>query len=274
MKTLRHYIKLVEQAQQITEINRGVSYDDNWDEVKSQHRGPNPDQGELFPHLGPGDYHVLGKMGRFIVALLNRSYDGDVKNRESDQYKTYMVFDGETPVGYMVVGKPPHGPWMGYSTGRVSSVKIDDSYRGKGIGLQLYAWLLANVYTFLVSDDDHTDEGAQTWIRMVKSKQFTVYTWDNWKDYGAPYEVKTTKGLEKVYRWDGKWVLFVTLRHDMYQVNDADERSELIRLALLKARNPSADYEKRIREKVATLSDDEVQKHLAMYRKNINFDDY
>lgn len=219
MTSIRRLMSIVE-SQIVSEIDIGGVVDGDHLYDLQKHGNYDPRQLDLFrdkptpvapelPHKG--GMKIAGRLGEYFVVSKADGRPGHV---------TYYVFNRGTPIAYAAVqpphvelgdgGRPPvpnlHGDGL-----RVISVYIDEQYRGRGLALSLYEWLLKNVCDYILPDGLQTPGGVFIWKSMLRDRRFDVMVYDD-KRY-TNRRRKPGKDFDAVYG-DESWHLWpwATLR--------------------------------------------------------------
>jgi GNAT superfamily N-acetyltransferase len=177
-----------ELSQKLDEIERGGHLDDD-DFVDNLHRGDFSDsQLDLFqdipsgvPNL-PSNYKLIGRMGEYFVAEkldANKPYECYVwlTRNQAVAFVSMAPYDPQrTNYPRSVPYEIPNLNGKGL---RVHAVVVRESFRGKGLGPQMYQWLLSHVCDYIIADDTHTEGGVALWKRLQKMKSiFSVHVWN------------------------------------------------------------------------------------------------
>jgi GNAT superfamily N-acetyltransferase len=138
----------------------------------------------LEPDIPP-NYKFVGRLGEFFVAKRNKE--------RGNPYTSYVFFNRDSALGYVSLAAydrsasqyPAHAPEAPELSGiglRIHGVQVQPKFRGQGLGLKMYKWLLENVCDYLMADDVQTPDGVALWKRLqAQSNIFTVEVWDGEK---------------------------------------------------------------------------------------------
>lgn len=190
---------------------------------------PDPNQHDLFPdaptHVKPGaspyghnsPYVRIGSIGEYSVGRPRAEGDdedasGAVFPDEMPDRVLVVVFDAVTPVGYVL------GDFMKANMGedqalKIEGVRIDRKYGGRGLGVELYRWLLQNMTDWIEADDTQTQGGAGLWKKFVLSPEFQVF--HEWKGVDPDddemedaewKEITDLDMLERAYQYDASYL--------------------------------------------------------------------
>lgn len=187
------------RLEEIDKYGSGGDLGDGWEE-RQGHFAPeelgikppaDPNQPDLFPdsatQMKPGaspfrdrtPYVKIGNIGDYSVGRRRVPEDGigdtaQIIPETHPDHVLIVVFDAIIPVGY-IEGDFSTASMEGEEALKVEGVRIDKAYAGKGIGLQLYRWVLTHVTEWIEADNTHTAAGAKVWEKFVTSPDFEVY---------------------------------------------------------------------------------------------------
>lgn len=199
---MREFMTIIES---LTEMDKGGELDSEFsrDETKVDPHY-DPETTEMFPEL-PKDLKKIGDMGEFTVAMAHGA------NRA--EFEVFVMLDNKK-VAYCEAKRHWGGGANSDYPYQIKAVEVAPEYRGRGLAMELYAFLLKNVVTEIVADQMQTHDGAKLWEKMLRSGRFFIY-WANTRlDIDHPQhegQIKRVRDLEKVYKHDD-YVLFCELK--------------------------------------------------------------